>query len=229
MSDIIVLNKPFQVLSQFTDADDRPTLKRFLPNQGGYYPAGRLDYDSEGVLVLTSAGSVQQRISDPKFKLEKTYWAQVDGIPSEQEIQCLRAGVTLKDGPTRPAKVRCIDEPASLWPRTPPIRVRKEIPTQWLEIIISEGRNRQVRRMTAAINHPTLRLIRASVGPFCLQQLAPGDHYLANSSDHPELNRPIDVVERQVQHKPRHSGANGGKQNHNQNQNSRRQHKRKPR
>lgn len=226
MSDIIVLNKPFQVLSQFTDAENRKTLKSILPNHQGYYPAGRLDYDSEGVLVLTNTGPVQQRISDPKFKLEKTYWAQVDGEPSEQELQRLRDGVTLKDGATRPAEVRRIAEPEHLWPRTPPIRVRKEIPTQWLEIIICEGRNRQVRRMTAAINHPTLRLIRASVGPFNLQQLKPGNHYLASSSEHPQLNRSAGDGKRRAQQNPRRSRTSSIQ---GPNQNSRRQHSRKPR
>lgn len=176
MASIILLNKPFQVLCQFNTDDKRTTLKTFLPDHPGYYPAGRLDYDSEGLLILTSNGKLQNRISDPKHKLRKTYWVQVEGIPDTNAIEQLRKGVELKDGLTRPATAQLIREPDNLWPRSPAIRERKAIPTQWLELSISEGRNRQVRRMTAAIGHPTLRLIRASIGDWHLQQMRPGDY-----------------------------------------------------
>lgn len=178
MSRIILLNKPFQVLSQFSDTQGRATLKAYLSEYSRFYPAGRLDYDSEGLILLTDNGQLQHQISDPKHKLNKTYWAQVEGQPSEQDLDRLRAGIELKDGPCRPAKVSAIAAPPMLWPRTPPIRERQNIPTQWLEITISEGRNRQVRRMTAAIEHPTLRLIRAAIGPWRLDQLQSGEHRL---------------------------------------------------
>ncbi len=178
MASIILLNKPFQVLSQFTDADGRATLKELLPNFHGHYPAGRLDYDSEGLILLTDDGKLQHRISDPRHKLSKTYWVQVEGQPDQQALQVLRAGVQLKDGLTRPAKVHPIAQPAGLWQRTPPIRERQNIPTQWLQITISEGRNRQVRRMTAAVGYPTLRLIRASIGQWQLGELLPGEFRL---------------------------------------------------
>lgn len=176
MSRIILLNKPFQVLSQFRDNDGRATLKQYLPNHEGFYPAGRLDYDSEGLMLLTDDGQLQQHISNPKHKQTKTYWAQVEGIPNEASLSQFRQGLTLKDGPTRPAKVKAIPAPEGLWERTPPIRERQSIPTQWLEITITEGRNRQVRRMTAAIGHPTLRLIRSSIGDWKLENMQPGEH-----------------------------------------------------
>lgn len=143
-----------------------------MPN---VYPAGRLDYDSEGLVVLTDSGPLQARISDPKHSLAKTYWAQVEGLPDEAALNALAAGVELKDGMTRPAKVRAIPEPENLWPRDPPIRFRKSVADSWIELQITEGRNRQVRRMTAAVGHPTLRLIRAQVGEWTLEGLAPGE------------------------------------------------------
>ncbi len=172
---LILFNKPFGVLSQFTDADGRETLADYIdiPN---VYPAGRLDKDSEGLLLLTDNGRLQAKISDPKYHKQKHYWAQVDGDPDESALQTLRDGVELKDGLTRPADVTITTEPENLWPRTPPIRVRQSIPTQWLNLVISEGKNRQVRRMTAATGHPTLRLIRHRIGDWSLQQLEPGQY-----------------------------------------------------
>jgi 23S rRNA pseudouridine2457 synthase len=173
MPRIILFNKPYDVLTQFTDQQGRRTLKDYI-DVAGFYPAGRLDRDSEGLIILTDNGSLQQRISNPRHKLDKTYWVQVENIPTPQALQQLRDGVDLKDGRTRPARVNCIDEPADIWPRTPPIRHRALIPTCWIELTINEGRNRQVRRMTAAIGHPTLRLIRHAVGPWTLHGLDPG-------------------------------------------------------
>jgi len=169
-----LLNKPFRVLSQFRESGDRQTLSDFI-NDPALRVAGRLDYDSEGLLLLSDDGRLVQKISNPRFKLEKTYWAQVEGEPTEDAMAQLRQGVILKDGKTRPAKSRIIDEPTGLWPRDPPIRYRAAIPASWLELTISEGRNRQVRRMTAAVGHPTLRLIRARVGDWSLGQLKPGE------------------------------------------------------
>lgn len=170
---LLALNKPFDVLCQFTDPDGRRTLADFV-RVPGVYAAGRLDRDSEGLLLLTDDGKLAQRIADPRFKLAKTYWAQVEGAPDEAALARLRAGVELNDGPTLPAGARRMDEPPGLWPRTPPIRFRAAIPTHWIEIVLREGRNRQVRRMTAAVGLPTLRLVRAAIGPVALDDLQPG-------------------------------------------------------
>lgn len=169
---LLLLNKPFDVLCQFTDAENRLTLAGFVEMEG-VYPAGRLDRDSEGLVLLTDDGALQHRISHPRHKLPKTYWVQVEGEPDHHAIETLRRGVKLKDGMTAPAKARILSEP-ELWPRNPPIRFRANIPTTWLELTITEGRNRQVRRMTASIGHPTLRLVRTQVGPWMLADLAPG-------------------------------------------------------
>ncbi|MEP2889342.1 pseudouridine synthase [Tateyamaria sp.] len=173
----ILFNKPFGVLSQFTDkgteGSPRPTLSHYI-DLPGVYPAGRLDRDSEGLMVLTSDGALQARIADPKYKAAKTYWVQVEGLITSEALRALAMGVTLKDGPTRPAKARVLKEPKGLWQRDPPIRVRKSVPDSWLELSIREGRNRQVRRMTASVGFPTLRLIRAEIGAWSLDGLPTG-------------------------------------------------------
>lgn len=174
MSIIVLFNKPFNVLSQFSDGAGRTTLGNFI-NIPRVYPAGRLDYDSEGLMVLTDDGELQHRISHPKTKLSKTYWVQVEGIPNDQDLRPIVDGILLKDGPCRPAKISIIDPP-SIWDRHPPIRARAAIPTRWLKITLTEGRNRQVRRMTAAIGFPTLRLIRAEIGHWKLNDLLPGQY-----------------------------------------------------
>ena len=174
MSDIIIFNKPFQVLTQFTDTENRRTLSDFIKRKG-VYAAGRLDYDSEGLLILTDDGKLQHQLADPKFKLEKTYWAQVEGEIDDQALESLRKGVELEDGKTRPARAKKLSSP-SIWPRTPPIRERLNQPTSWIELKISEGKNRQVRRMTAAVGFPTLRLIRVAIGNWRLDSLNPGEH-----------------------------------------------------
>ena len=173
VSKLILLNKPFGVVCQFSPSGARPTLADFI-RVPHVYPAGRLDTDSEGLLVLTDDGALQARIADPRHKLAKAYWVQVEGAPTPAQLQALREGVDLGDFVTRPAEVAAIAEPPGLWPRVPPIRVRLAIPTAWLEVRIREGRNRQVRRMTAKVGLPTLRLIRHAIGPWTLAELSPG-------------------------------------------------------
>lgn len=175
MSRLLVLNKPYGVLSQFTDArapTERPTLSGLI-DVPGVYPAGRLDRDSEGLLLLTDDGRLQARIADPRFKLPKTYLVQVEGVPDQDRLDRLRRGVVLNDGPTLPAQAEAIPAPA-LWPRDPPVRYRKSVPDGWISLTIREGRNRQVRRMTAAVGLPTLRLVRWRIGAWTLEDLAPG-------------------------------------------------------
>lgn len=190
MAKIVVFNKPYGVLSQFTPEGRWQALDAFIPIKN-VYVAGRLDADSEGLLLLTDDGKLQSRIAEPRYKLEKTYWAQVEGEPCDADIERLRAGIQLSDFTTQPARVRLIDAPAELWPRHPPIRFRQSIPTRWLELRISEGKNRQVRRMTAAIGYPTLRLIRAGIGRLTLDGLAPATWrtFEGSYADLAELNK----------------------------------------
>ena len=174
MSKLVLFNKPFHVLSQFTDSEARKTLSEFIETKG-VYPAGRLDYDSEGLLLLTDDGQLQAQISNPKFKLNKTYWAQVEGTATERHCLELIAGVSLKDGPAAAVACKLMDPP-NLWPRIPPIRERQNVADSWIELTINEGRNRQVRRMTAAVGLPTLRLVRAAIGDWKVTDIAPGEH-----------------------------------------------------
>lgn len=171
---IVLFNKPFDVLTQFTDEQNRKTLKDYI-DIPEVYAAGRLDRDSEGLLVLTNDGKLQNKLASPKFKTSKTYWVQVEGVPDDNAITALRHGISLKDGPTAPARVEVMNAPA-IWLRTPPIRERKNIPTTWLSMTITEGRNRQVRRMTAHVDHPTLRLIRYRIGNWTIDGIANGEY-----------------------------------------------------
>jgi 23S rRNA pseudouridine2457 synthase len=189
MATLILFNKPFRVLSQFTDSGgERSTLADFL-SAPGFRAAGRLDYDSEGLLLLTADGALQQRIANPRHRHWKTYLVQVEGDIGEEALTQLRQGLKLKDGPTLPAKARRVPPPDWLWPREPPVRYRQSVPESWLELSIREGRNRQVRRMTAAVGHPTLRLVRTRVGDWALEGLQPGQHR-ALEVNMPERRRP---------------------------------------
>ena len=190
MPRLILLNKPYGVLCQFSPAEGRRTLKDFVPVPA-VYPAGRLDADSEGLVLLTADGRLQAAIADPRHKLEKGYWVQVEGTPTEAALERFRRGLELPDGPTRPASARPIPEPAGLWAREPPIRVRKAIPTAWLEVGLREGRNRQVRRMLDVVGHPVVRLRRVGVGPLTLGTLAPGRARLLTPAEVAELRRAV--------------------------------------
>lgn len=178
---LLLLNKPFQVLSQFTTDDDKDTLSNYV-SQPGVYAAGRLDYDSEGLLLLTDNGALQHLIASPTFKMPKTYWVQVEGQITQEAIESLCRGVELKDGLTKPAQCRAIEAP-NIWPRTPPIRERVNIPTSWIQLQITEGKNRQVRRMTAKVGFPTLRLIRAAIGPYSIEGISPGETQVGQITD----------------------------------------------
>ena len=193
MPELILLNKPYGVICQFSEHTLHPTLKDYI-SLPGFYPAGRLDTDSEGLLLLTNDGSLQHRISDPRWKLPKTYWVQVEGDPREEQLDALRLGVDLGDFVTRPAEVKRL-EPPLLWPRNPPVRFRKTVPDNWLALTISEGKNRQVRRMTAKVGLPTLRLIRAAIGPWQLDGLQPGEmrHLEISLEDLPRLKHAVGI------------------------------------
>jgi len=190
MSRLLLFNKPFQVLSQFTDPSGRATLADYVPVKD-VYPVGRLDYDSEGLMLLTDSGAWQHALAHPKNKVNKHYWVQVEGDPDDAQLQALRNGVELKDGPASAVSVRLLDkEPPGLWPRTPPVRFRKSVPDRWLELVINEGRNRQVRRMTAAVGLPTLRLIRHRIGDYSLGNLQPGQWHGRDLPPKPPGHRP---------------------------------------
>lgn len=200
MSEILIFNKPFQVLTQFTDTEGRRTLSNFIKRKG-VYAAGRLDYDSEGLLILTDDGQLQHQLADPKFKLEKTYWAQVEGDIDDNALEQLRKGVELKDGITRPARAKILSTP-TVWPRNPPIRERQNQPTSWIELKISEGKNRQVRRMTAAVGFPTLRLIRVAIGNWTLDGLKPGEFRTEQVNIPTPKLKPRSVTARKTGRKP---------------------------
>lgn len=176
---IILFNKPYNVLCQFTDSENRPTLADYI-NTKNVYAAGRLDKDSEGLVILTDDGNLQHTITDPKHKMDKTYWVQVDGEINNKAVEQLKKGIRLKDGLTLPAEVKIISQPEPLWDRTPPIRTRKNIPTSWIELRMREGKNRQVKRMTAAVNFPALRLIRYQIGQWTLDGINSGEHKILN-------------------------------------------------
>jgi 23S rRNA pseudouridine2457 synthase len=207
MATLLLFNKPFQVLTQFTDAQERTTLAHFIPLKG-VYPAGRLDYDSEGLLLLTDDGTLQHEISHPLNKMEKTYWVQVEGEISQQAIKQLERGLELKDGITAPATAKIIPEP-SLWDREPPIRERKNIPTSWIELKIKEGKNRQVRRMTAAVGYPTLRLVRVKIGEWTLENIDQGQYKVLT------VDSPKRLKSRNRKQTPRHLNTkNASKRTH---------------
>lgn len=209
-SRLVLFNKPFNVLSQFTDDDNRKTLADYIPEKG-IYAAGRLDKDSEGLLLLTDNGKLQQQIAHPAKKTWKTYLVQVEGAPHQKAIEQLISGVQLKDGMTKPAKVRKISEPGWLWPRIPPVRYRKTVPDHWLEIKIREGKNRQVRRMTAAVGLPTLRLIRIQIGQWMLGQLQPGEYLIKEVSG--VINNELDATHHRSGHHRKRQSVSNGKRN----------------
>jgi 23S rRNA pseudouridine2457 synthase len=188
VSTLVLFNKPYGVLCQFSPGDGRPTLKDYLP-QRDVYPAGRLDADSEGLVLLTADGALQHRIADPRHKLSKIYCVQVEGIIDEPALKRLRYGVDLRGYTTRPALARATGEPSWLWPRVPPIRMRRHIPTSWVELTLAEGKNRQVRRMTAAVGFPTLRLVRRAIGPWTIDGLRPGEWREAKVTHPPAASR----------------------------------------
>ncbi|RIJ34006.1 pseudouridine synthase [Pontibacter oryzae] len=207
----IIINKPFEVLTQFTDEAGRATLKDYVPVPD-IYPVGRLDYDSEGLVLLTDDKQLQHRLSDPKFKIEKTYLVQVDDVPSDEALTRLRLGVQVKGTKTAPAKVKLLEQAPQIWERSKPIRFRKEIPTSWMEIKISQGMNRQVRRMTAAVGYPTLRLIRPSIGPINLGELQPGEYRELSTEEVQELKSLISKAPK-TSSATRNSGFKGASTN----------------